>query len=157
MRNDGSIIPGQELGGVAVGTPFVRLANTLTEARVKNSVEYSMSTLFEASYYMRDFNVEIVVDVRNGKISRLTAREGYVGTLSNGVGVGTQVREAIRMEPRFYYDEAEELILCRGVPGIALELAAIDPYPDAVLEMPVHAISVYAAEIETVAGQQGMW
>lgn len=157
MRKDGPIVPGKELGGIVVGTPFVLLADTLVEARMRDLVEYSLSTLFEASYRILDIAVEIVVDVRNGKISRLTAREGYIGTLSDGIGVGIRVHEALRIEPRFYYDEGAELILCREVPGVVLEVAAIDPDPDAVPAMLVHAISVYAAEVETAAGQRGMW
>jgi hypothetical protein len=155
FRIDGPIIPGRELGGIAVGMPVLAIADMLTS--LSSKVEWRLSTLFEATYYVADVGIEVVVDVRNGKVSRLTARRGYRGTLQNGIAVGMQVSRAVQIEPRFYYDEAEELLLCRDVLGIALEVSEIDPIPSRVPEMPVHAISVFAPEIATAAGQRGTW
>jgi hypothetical protein len=68
-----------------------------------------------------------------------------------------RVADAMHLEPRLFYAEAEEYIRCQGVAGLVLDVPEIDPPPDQVPGMIISAISVHAAETETLAGQEGNW
>lgn len=154
---DAPITPGRGLAGLEVGIPIVRLSDALLQAELKGGVVYSLVSLFEATYGLMRGAVEIAVDVRNGKIARLTARSGYQGRLTPGIGIGMLVREAIRLDSRFYYDEGEERVLCRGVPGVSIDVARVDPTPADVPQLPIEVISVYHEALDSAAGQTGRW
>lgn len=68
-----------------------------------------------------------------------------------------RVRDAMQDEVCLEYEESEELILCRGVEGVSLEVDATDPDPREVINLRIAAISVFASEIMTSRGQRGDW
>lgn len=151
------ILPSAELGGVIVGSPLRDYNDLLLPLAHTGKIGFSLRSMFEASYRLASGTVEIVVDVRNGKVFRITAHSGYHGKLFGAIHVGMPVAAAMEIEPALYYDEAEELIFCRDVPGVSLDVSEIDPPPERVKELEIIAISVFAPVIETSAGQRGDW
>jgi hypothetical protein len=111
---------------------------------------------FDARYEIGP--IEVSVDVRNGKIARLIARQGYLGSLFESVTVGARVALARTLCPSIYYDEAEELLLVRGVAGVALHVEGVDLPASEVERAPIAAISVFAPEAwDTIQGADGRW
>jgi hypothetical protein len=151
------IIPGRSLGGFRVGTLLRDIGEWIAAEALRDQVTYEMIGLFEASYRLAGGAVELVVDIRVGKVARITASEGYEGALNGLIRPGMPVGEAMLADPTLYYSEEEELILRRGTPGIALRLSESDPDPATVDDLTVIAISVFTEAIDTAAGQRGSW
>lgn len=151
------IVPDYGLGGFVLRTSLIEIQDLIAGLEVFAPGSYRLVNPFEARYTLGSGEVEIGVDVRNGKIARLVARPGYKGSLFGKILVGMKVAEAFELEPRLYYDEAEETILCRGVPGVALDVSEIDPPPELVPAMLIDAISVTPHELHFLAGQKGNW
>jgi hypothetical protein len=151
------IIPGESLAGLRLRTPIGRLERTLQRFQLADDLKLKLQPVFEASYRVAGGAVGIAVDVRNGKIFRITARAGYKGCLFDQIRVRMRVREAFRLEPRLYYSEAEELILCRDVPGLSLDVSAVDPLPAAVPDLTIAAINVLIPELDSLQAQNGNW
>ncbi len=110
---------------------------------------------FEACYRLGDGEIEVAVDVRNGKVFRLIAGPGYQGLLCGKIGVGMSAGESMRREPSLRYDESEEAIVYDDCPGVLLDLPEVDPLPEAVPALAISAISVYAPEAFSPASQRG--
>jgi len=79
------------------------------------------------------------------------------GKICGKIHVGMLVRQAMTIDPRLYYDESEELIFCKDVAGLALEVPEVDPPSEAVPDMNIESIIVYASEIDAPQGQRGEW
>lgn len=104
-----------------------------------------MAHLFEARYRLGP--VEIAVDVRSGQVFKVTAHEGYRGSLPDGIHIGMTVAGAQQIDPRLYYDEGEALLLIHGHDGITLNIPEDDPDPATVPAIRINAISVFAPEL----------
>ena len=150
---DAPIVPDEGLGGLTLRRPFREVARELAELLGPREPV----TPTEARYRLGRGEVELAVDVRNGRVFKLIARHGYGGTLFGAIRVGMTVRDAIRLEPRLDYDEAEGALVCRGVDGLQIDLDDPDPPPDLVPDLTIDAISVFAREIATLRGQEGDW
>lgn len=100
--------------------------------------------LYDVRYRLGD--IELGVDVRTGRIYRVTVLTESGGRFG-AVTVGQLVRDAIALDPRIYYDEAEGTLFVQGVNGIVLDVAADDPDPAVVPSLSLSAISVYAHEV----------
>jgi hypothetical protein len=150
---DESIMPSEGLGGLRLRTHITALDDLLERVyigKLTGDRWYELVNLYEARYDLGA--VQVGVDVRNGKIFKLTASEGYNGLLFGKIWVGMSVTEAMAAEPLLYYDEVEEGLYVRDCPGVVLDIAEIDPRPDEVASYPIVGISVFAPEIwETTA------
>jgi hypothetical protein len=155
VQLDAPIIPDQGLGGILLRTPVRELQELFVSSG--KSMTFELVSLFEARYRLANGAIEVTVDVRNGKIFKLTARSGYRGLLFDKIGVGTTVREAIACVPALYYDETEEMVLCKGCAGVSLDVPEIDPPSDRAQKMSIDSINVFASEINSLDGQEGMW
>jgi hypothetical protein len=151
------IIPNQGLGGLQLRIPVRAIQELLDSLGVLREGSYQLVAPFEARYRLAGGAVEVAVDIRNGKVFKLIAHAGYKGALFGRVTVGMRVRDAIAVEPRLYYNPAEEFICCEGVSGLAIDLPVIDPLPREVPELIISSIAVYASEIATLQGQEGDW
>jgi len=151
------ILPARSLGGLRVGTPLREMSAWLSDQDLRGKVKYEMVGLYEARYRVAEGIVELAVDIRIGKVARLTAYNGYTGALFGNVRPGMRAREALRADARLYYSEEEELILCRGVPGVALDISERDPDPARVLDLEIVGVSVFTEALDTAAGQRGDW
>lgn len=151
------ILPNQGLGGLTLRARIVDIQDLFAGLGLYKKGECSLVAPFEARYRLGDGELEIGVDVRNGKVFKLTAGPGYQGLLCGKVGVGMNAGEAMRREPGLRYDEAEEAIMLDGCPGVLLDVPAVDPLPEAVPDLAISAISVYAPEAFSPAGQKGNW
>jgi hypothetical protein len=140
------IIPKQSLGGFKLRTHIEELEDIIFGLGVWKEGSCKLMPPFEARYTFGKGEVEIAVDVRNGKIFRISAHTGYKGKLFNQIGIGMPVREVFELEPKLYYDEPEEMILHHDILGISLDIFDIDPPPALVPNMNIDAISVYDVE-----------
>jgi hypothetical protein len=151
------IIPNASLGGFQLRVPVRSIQELLDGLGVIKEGSFQLVAPFEARYQLAEGAVEMAVDVRNGKIFKLIANAGYKGTLFGRIMVGMRVKEAIGIEPRLYYDQAEQFIYCEGVSGLAIDVPVIDPFPREVPDLIISSIAVYAREIATLQGQDGDW
>ncbi len=151
-------MPNEGLGGLALRTPIAALWDLLHAAHMQAAGELtwtSMGHIFEARYDLGP--VTIGVDVRNGKIFKLIANDGYQGALFGSIRVGQRVADAMRLEPRLYYNDMEESLSIRNCDGVTLDVPLIDPKPAWVSSCVISAISVFAKEAFTGKGMDGEW
>lgn len=151
------IVPNQGLGGLTLRTSVIEIQDLFIGLGVTKPGSFEMVVPFEAMYHFGKGEINAAVDIRNGKIYRLAACAGYKGFLFGKIFVGMKVKDAIALEPNLYYDEAEEVILCKGAQGLAIDVAESDPPPELVPEMAIYAINVFAEETRTMQGQEGRW
>jgi hypothetical protein len=157
MDVNAPIIPNQGLGGMSLRTKIIDIQDIFLGLGITEAGHFNLKFPFDARYYLGKGEIVVCVDVRNGKIFMLSACEGYKGVLWEKIFVGMKVKDALALEPRLYYDEAEELILCKDCPGLSIDISEIDPPVELVPELPITAINVYADEIWTSPGQKGRW
>ncbi len=157
IQLDAAIIPNQTLGGIALRSHISILKDHLAGLGSWSPASFELVTPFEAKYTLGNGTIELYVDIRNGKIFKLAARKGYQGKFCGKIHVGMMIKQAMALEPKLYYDESEEVILCKDVVGLAMEVPEIDPSPEAVPDMNIETIVVYVAEIDTPNGQRGDW
>ncbi len=144
----GAIVPNVGLGGLRLRVHVSEMDDLVRGLGVTHPGSYKLAAPYEARYTFAAGAVEAAVDVRNGRVFKLIAGPGYEGNFQ-GLRIGMLVRDAIRLNPSVYYDEAEELLMIRGIEGITLDVPEIDPPPSIVPGMRIAAISVYAVEIDT--------
>jgi len=154
---DAPIIPDEGLGGLTVRTRIRDIQDGFTGLSITKEGSFNLVSPFDARYHLQKGEVTVSVDVRNGKVFMLSAGNGYRGLLFGKIFVGMKVEDAINAEPKLYYDEAEEMILCEGCEGLSLDIPEIDPPVELVPEMTFSAINVFAQETRTLKGQQGEW
>ena len=124
--------------------------------RAGDSDWYKLVNRFEARY--RVGPIEVCADVRNGKVFKIIAYEGYNGKLFNTVFIGMNVGEAMALEPRLYYDEVEEGLYVRGYAGVTADVPEVDLLPEEVPSCQITAISIYAEEaFVTPQGMDGKY
>ncbi len=157
LQIDAEIIPATSLGGFTLGTPVRDIQELITGLGVWKAGSYQLVLPFEARYTFGEGTIALSVDVRNGKIFKIIAGVGYKGLLFNKIAPGILVGQAMQLEPRLYYSEAEEVILCKGISGLTLNVAEIDPPAHLVPNLAISAISVIAEEAFTASGQAGYW
>lgn len=155
---DEPILPAEALGGFALRDHLGALDDLLMDLYLRNlqgARWYQLAHIYEARYDLGP--VQVSVDVRNGKVFKLIASEGYRGKLFDKIHVGMNAGEAMALEPRLYYDEAEEGIYVKDCPGVVLEVPEDDPWPEEVPSYPISAIAVYVPEVWTAEGMRGRW
>lgn len=155
---DAPIVPGEGLGGLRVRIPIAHLHEILTDRLIAaggNRDWLSMTHLAEATYQLGP--IAVAVDVRSGKVFKLTALSGYRGRLFGHLAVDMPVARAMELEPRLYYDEAEEMLLVKGCDGVSLDVPALDPDPRDVPAYRISAISVVAPEALIGGDLDGRW
>jgi hypothetical protein len=141
------IIPNQGLGGVCLRIHITELGDLIYGLGVWKPGETDLIAPFEARYTFGTGEIAIGVDVRNGLVYKVIASGGYRGKLFGQISLGMLVSEAFAREPRLYYDEGEEAILCAGVEGVVIDVPVVDPPPEEVRGMRISAISVFASEL----------
>ena len=146
---DAPIIPNQGLGGLALRTHISELEDLVMGLGSWKAGSCELVAPFEARYSFGNGEIQAAVDVRNGRIFRLTARAGYKGKLFDKIILGMSVRQALELSPELYYSETEELILSKGVAGLSLDVPEIDPLPASVPGMSIFAINVFVQEINS--------
>lgn len=157
LQLNAPIIPNEELGGLKLRTKIVDVQELVTGLGLYKSGSYKLTSPFEARYTLENGEIEVAVDVRNGKIFKLIAGQGYQGLLFSKISVGLLVQDALTFEPDLYYNEAEEAILHKNCDGVVIDVPEIDPFPDLVPKLNISAISVFAVEIYKNDGQKGYW
>jgi hypothetical protein len=141
------IVPGESLGAIHLGTNVREVRDPLFEASLPEAGAYTLLTPFQAWYRLAGERVGMHVDVRTGTIFKLSAYQGYTGTLFGRVSVGMTAREAMAADSRLYYDPGNDLVLCEHVGGIELELSVDDPDPREVPSLPIVGISIWDPDL----------
>lgn len=158
LSGDADIVPNVGLGGLQVRAALAEVQDLVDSLPgSETATSYRMVGPFECRYTFKAPPVELGVDTRNGRIAKLIALPGYNGSLFGRIRVGMSVDTVMRLDPGIYYDEAEELLLCRDAAGIALDVEVVDPEPSTVRSLRVASITVYAEETMSAAGQRGEW
>ena len=152
-----AILPNEGLGGLKVRTPLADIQDLFLGLGLYKKGDCHLVAPFEARYRLGEGEIEVSVDVRNGKVFKLTAGPGYQGLLCGKISVGMAAGEAMQRETGLRYDEVEEAIVYDGCPGVLLDVPEVDPQPDRVPALTISAISVYASEAFSPAGQTGNW
>jgi len=163
-NNHAEIIPDNCLGGIELRVSIDDIENDLRLMSVEdyNSEKLNLSPPVinpncTSDYFVEDLPIRISTDNRNKKIFRITAYKGYEGKLFGKIFVGMTVENAFSACPDLYYNEAEEVILCKGVKGISIALPIEDPLPNELPPLRIYAISVFASETYSLKGIEGSW
>ena len=156
LDRNAEILPNEGLGGLKLRMNVSELERIEGFALLKPDA-YQLVSLFEARYRLGGGEIEAAVDVRNGKVFKLSAGFGYLGKLFGKIFVGMPMKEAFKLEPNLFYDEVEEVVRCKEVSGLAIDIPEIDPPVELVPHLSIYTISVFADEILTLSGQAGNW
>lgn len=161
---EADIIPDNSLGGIKLRLNINDIENKLkpisTEEYNSEIVNLSPPIInpnFTSDYFIDDLPIRISIDNRNNKIFRVTAYEGYKGKLFGEIFVGMIVENALIAYPDLYYNEGEEVILCKGKDGLSIALPIDDPLPNELPPLHIYAISVFASETYSLKGFEGNW
>ncbi|MEO7000583.1 MAG: hypothetical protein ABI068_02105 [Ktedonobacterales bacterium] len=158
LRPDAPIEPNVGLGGLTLRVPITSIEDIALALLERYDGDWGriceVYPLWEARYLLGP--ICACADIRSGRIFKLIADTGYTGALFGTIRVGMPLGEALRLEPRLYYDEDEGLLLVRDCPGVALDILArqapsIQLWEAASLELladgVIAAIAVFAPEI----------
>ncbi|MCA1790139.1 MAG: hypothetical protein LC667_09860 [Thioalkalivibrio sp.] len=116
---------------------------------------YELLMPYQAWYRLGKGAVGVFADVRTGTVFKLSAYPGYAGKLFDVITPGMLLEQVITADPRFYYDEGQDLVLCEGVGGLELELSQDDPPSHELLHLPVVAITVWDTDLLRSATRRG--
>jgi len=111
MNINAPIVPGVEAAGIVLGS---QVAELISEERPNSVRQLYTCDVFE----YRD--VKIWADPSTGVIDQIAVYGGYTGMTSDGLKIGTTLREVAEKIGRPYEDD-EDCLMIEGLPGIALE------------------------------------
>ena len=120
------IIPGESIGGIPLYShirDYRDLVNSFEycEKKTGKDLSHSFFGTFEIAYEYKDI-MTLVFSIINGKLLIIIAQKGYNGLLFDKIRVGMNIKEAMKLEPRIYFDNVhEEYYLVKGEKGIMLE------------------------------------
>lgn len=157
LNTKAEIMPNHSLGGCYLRTPLQEIQQEVLGLGLYRAGTYEMRGPFETSYRFDEFALRISVDPRNGKVFKVCALPGYLGTLFSSIHVGMLAGDAMALDLRLFYNELEEVVFVRDCPGIVLDVGGGDPQPEKVPHLPIVAICVFAPEAFTGDGQKGFW
>lgn len=105
------------------------------------------------AYPEEDFKptVEVYADVRVARVFMLAALPGYDGT-ARGVSPGMTVAQAMAADSRVRYDELLDELRVDDEEGIGFRLSEVDPPREAVPDLVIEAVEVYAPKLTTRGG-----
>lgn len=157
LNIDAPIIPDHSLGGLRLRMSLLDfdLQEIIRRQTQFDSTASELVLPFEVRYRLEEGIIQVGVDVRNGKIYRLSAHRGYRGLLMESIHVGMKMHDAFEALAGLYYDHVWECILHKDYPGLAIDVPKIDPQPEVLRELSISAINVYVKEIDTPAGNKG--
>jgi len=147
IRIDAPIDPGSSLGGIRLGSRIGDITDPLFGVSVPDPTQYELLMPYQAWYRLAGGAVGVFSDVRTGIVFKLSAYPGYDGKLFGVIAPGMLLAEVMAADPRFYYDEGQDLVLCDGVAGVELELSEDDPPPHELLHLRVVAITVWDPDL----------
>ena len=118
---DALILPGTGAGGIRLGA---RIEDTLRES----GISFKAETPVIGGIAMRGTTWHqspmVILQEEDGRISSITVRDGYRGTLRGGVAIGSTVAEVEARIGPVGENEWDELTI-EGVPGVIFEIEGI--------------------------------
>ena len=120
------ILPGKSIGGIPLYAhirDYQDLVNSFEYFEQKTGKDLSLSFYgtFSIGYEYKGI-LTLVFSIMNGKLFKIIAWKGYQGLLFDKIKVGMNIKEAMKLEPRIYFDDVhEEYYKVKGEKGIILE------------------------------------
>ena len=147
LNKSADILPAYGLGGISLGKRITEYSDLLERYDVAGKLSYEQISIYSTRYSFENTPIEIDVDTRIGVIYKVSALEGYYGSLLGQIKIGSPANEILSMGRGFYYDECDEAILSKEIPGVAIELNEDDPLPNEIKSLFVKYISVFLPEV----------
>jgi len=119
---DADIVPARGLGGLVLGTRATDILDDL----LSKGIEREWVSQTDLRYHLGDGEVEAGFWVPEGRLNRLTAREGYRGRLLGAIAVGMPIALAILAEPRLRRMPRGDAFVCDAIPGFAIEVRRVE-------------------------------
>ncbi len=152
------IFPNESLGGIKLRDTISTLVEDLKSNGILYQVSYEKDNDTRVSLYsIFEGAIMIAVDNNNSKIFRITAKTPYEGRLLNKIKIGDTLHDVFKAEEGFYYNEREDAVLNRVLPGVSLDLEVSDHLITAIDNPKIECISAFAEESMTIQGQKGNW
>lgn len=126
------IYPSESLGGFTLKThisAYIEDIKSFSNIDKESWKDLSIDTIgpFVIRYTLQH-KIILRFDIVTGQLELISALEDYKGKLFGSIGIGSTISEALKVEPRLYYDEIDEGYFITGVDGIGIFLE--DPYAD---------------------------
>lgn len=137
--SDEAIVPGIRIGEYHLGERVEKI----TELLEQKKVSYSVVPLGSVEKLVTD---GLSFWVTDGRISQITATEGFGGRINGVIGVGSTLRQAEECLGRIREGEYDIVIVyeLEGVPGVCFELKDDDEFEEFdEMSAPIEAISIY--------------
>ncbi len=126
------IHPNKSLGGFTLRThisAYIDDIKSFSDIDRKSLQDLSINMIgqFLVRYTLKN-KIILSFDIVTGQLNLISALEDYKGKLFENIGIGSTISEAIKVEPRLYYDETDEGYFIKGIDGIGIFLE--DAYAD---------------------------
>lgn len=126
------IYPSKSLGGFTLKThisEYIEDIKSFSDIDRKSLQDLSVNMIgkFLVRYTIKN-EIILSFDIITGQLGLISALDSYKGKLFESIGIGSTISEALKVEPRLYYDEIDEGYYIKGVDGIGIFLE--DPYAD---------------------------
>jgi hypothetical protein len=145
------IVPGKSMGGFNLREHIVRYIDIIEEfGLISDEInrrncrpEYWRMGGPLCIIYEIENTLQLTFNVCNGKLMRILGMWNYKGLLFEKIGIGMSIEEAMKLEPRIYYDDDEEEYYIEGVKGIVISTTR-----DKNLKEIIDRIGVYIEELD---------
>ena len=137
------IIPYYGLGNIQLGRNIKEFYDILKETLKSPQLIGKFLITYEI-----DNILNLCFNINNGKLVRITALKNYKGKLFNNIYIGMDMKEVLKIDKSFVYDDIEE--------GYENEDGGVYIESDAQTEEIV-CISVFLREIENPGHEKGDW
>lgn len=136
------IVPFEGLGEIKLYSTRDELRELLNKEGVESEVIHNDWIRYDIQN-----SVELFFHLKNNKLFRITTLDNYKGKLFEKIGVGTNEKELLEVEPSFVYDDFEEV--WESEKGIFIETDAETNT--------VRWISVYIKELDCEDFENANW
>lgn len=147
MNLNADIIPSVSLGGFVIGRPISEYLDYLEKYYLLNKLDYFQTDIYSVQYIVTNVPVEVYVDIRDGRIYKISAVKGYKGKYADLIKVGMSAQKILELGKHFYYDECDQGIFSNEIDGIVFELNDEDPYYEEIESLNIEAITVFNPKI----------
>ncbi|MGF7088409.1 hypothetical protein JOD24_002256 [Kroppenstedtia sanguinis] len=136
------IQPGVSCGGLHIGESLLEYIDLFSSFSLKmydGQQKYAeLHSPLHVEYVYKD-KISYVFHIPDHKLMKICAFENYKGKLFDKIYLGMDLDEAVKKEPKLYYDEDEELYFIKGVKGVSIE-------PDGYYKQ-IYSIIVYSEDL----------
>ena len=136
------IVPGKSLGGFDISESVVKYWSLLDFYSSLGKLGCSQTSISTVRYSFSGAPVELSVDIRTGKIYKISALVGYVGSFLKKIKVGDSINKVLDQDLGFRYEDFDMAFFSSVYPGIVLEPDIYDPLPEDMPKLNIEAITI---------------